>query len=290
MGFEARTGDTILDDPAEVIVLVPVDKRVVNAHVGVSTDQDQSVRSQTFEQDLELRAEEARIAALLDDVVVLGHAEGCSDLGARVTLEKMDVFRSVQLTAEIDEVAAMRLLEEHDGHLALAGLLDQCRCTIHDLLVAGHERESGTLLTRGGATLDIDHDQDWPPLDEPSRGVDGRAPPRARSGIGPPPAAAISSSRPRAAAADVSVTQAGLGSWKSGDPHATRIPVGWDRGASPTEPRRRPTLRRSTRTLWRLVRQRVHRSPPHVRPGADRRLRGSSCSGLRPEQLLCKLG
>ena len=41
MSLDARAGDTILDHPAEVVVLVPVDERVVNADVGVAADQDE---------------------------------------------------------------------------------------------------------------------------------------------------------------------------------------------------------------------------------------------------------
>ncbi len=57
MCLKGGTRHRILDDATEVVVLVPIHERLVNADVGVSPDQDEGVRSQALEQDLPLGTE-----------------------------------------------------------------------------------------------------------------------------------------------------------------------------------------------------------------------------------------
>ena len=92
---------------------------------------NERVGAQPLQQDLEFGAEEARVATLADHVVVGPQAEFGGDLGARVTFEQVDVLGTVELATEVDQVASMRLLEEHDRDATLAGLGDQRRCPVH---------------------------------------------------------------------------------------------------------------------------------------------------------------
>jgi hypothetical protein len=77
MGFGTRACHDIFDHTTEVVALVGVDERVVDAHVGVTADEDQRVGVEPAEQNLEVGPEEARIPALGDDVVVWDRVPRC---------------------------------------------------------------------------------------------------------------------------------------------------------------------------------------------------------------------
>ncbi len=166
VGPDVRPRDAVLDHPAEVVVLMGVDERVVHAHVGVTSDEDQGLGAQALEQDLQLGAEEARVATLADHVVVGTHTEIRGDLRPGVALEEVDSLGAVELATEVDEVPSVCLLEEDDRDAALPRLLDEGRHAVHGVLVAGHERDGGLPCVRRPASLDVDDHEDRTALDQ----------------------------------------------------------------------------------------------------------------------------
>ena len=67
---KAGTCDAILDDAAEVVVLMAINEGVVNANVREATDQQQGVDFEALEQDFKIGAKEGGVAAFADQEIV----------------------------------------------------------------------------------------------------------------------------------------------------------------------------------------------------------------------------
>lgn len=66
-----RAADAVGDDPDVVVPLMGVGERVVHAHIGQTTDEDQRVGLQTPQHDVELGADEPGVPPL-DEVKFTG--------------------------------------------------------------------------------------------------------------------------------------------------------------------------------------------------------------------------
>ncbi len=76
-------------------MLVSVDEGVVDAHIGVPSDQQQGIHFQALQEDLQLGAKEAGVATFADDVVIDAHIKRGGNLGAGVSFDQVDSFRSI---------------------------------------------------------------------------------------------------------------------------------------------------------------------------------------------------
>src|SRR6266540_3598235 len=112
VALDGRAKDTVFEHPDVVVPLVSVSEGVVHADVGQSADQQQGMHVEAPQQDLELGAEEARVAPFGNEVVALARAELLDELGAGVALETVDALVAVQLPAEVYEVSTVDLLGE----------------------------------------------------------------------------------------------------------------------------------------------------------------------------------
>ena len=96
MRVQTGAANAVLDHPAEVVRLVPVDEGVVDADIRQSTAHQQSVDLQPTQKDLKISAEKGGIASFGDDVV--GWQVAHLDLGnlcLGVVLQAVNVFVSV---------------------------------------------------------------------------------------------------------------------------------------------------------------------------------------------------
>ena len=71
MRLAGRPAHAVFDHPRLVVVLVRVDKRVVNADIGQLTTQDQRICLQALEQYLEVGAKECGISSLRNQIITL---------------------------------------------------------------------------------------------------------------------------------------------------------------------------------------------------------------------------
>jgi hypothetical protein len=134
------TAHAVLGDPAEVVALVRVDERVVDADVREHPDENQRVHRQASQRDLEVGAEDARIAPLGDHVIVGTQAQELGvACGQLLSFEAVDVLRAVEFASGVDHVPAMHFLEEDHGDPTGSGALDQCDGRVRSLGVVAHQ-------------------------------------------------------------------------------------------------------------------------------------------------------
>jgi hypothetical protein len=141
VALDGRAEDAVLQHPDVVVPLVGVGEGVVHADVGQPADQQQGLHVEAPQQDLELGAEEARVAPLGDEVVALPRAELLDELGARVALEAMDALVAVQLPTEVHQVPPVDLLGEDDRHASRPAGLNHPDDPLHQLREAWHKRD-----------------------------------------------------------------------------------------------------------------------------------------------------
>ena len=113
MCLYAGAGNALVNDPAEIIALMRIDKGVMHAHIRQPTGQDQRVNFQPTEQNFEICPVKGRIAPFLDQVIAGTEIQNLAcDVGFRVIVKTVDIFIPIQFAAEIDKVCTMNFLNE----------------------------------------------------------------------------------------------------------------------------------------------------------------------------------
>src|SRR3954451_806070 len=88
----AGPAHTVREDPYDVVALVGVDERVVDADVGQHADEHEGTDAHAAQDDVEIGAVEDRVAALLDQVLVGPWDQLGDDLRAWCAEDAMDTF------------------------------------------------------------------------------------------------------------------------------------------------------------------------------------------------------
>jgi hypothetical protein len=150
-----------------------LDEGVVDADIGEAAGEHQGLGLEAFQEDLQVGAEEAGVAALADAIVRRAHVHLVRDLGERRGLDAVHALAAVELAPEVNMVGAMDLLEEDDGHAGLVGHVNQLPGADHPLGIALHDRNAvghpGPLLQKV-RFLYIDDQQHRPALDDLANG------------------------------------------------------------------------------------------------------------------------
>ena len=117
------SGNALVNDPAEIIALMRIDKGVMHAHIRQPTGQDQRVNFQPTEQNFEICPVKGRIAPFLDQVIAGTEIQNLAcDVGFRVIVKTVDIFIPIQFAAEIDKVCTMNFLNEDDRDTGLRAM------------------------------------------------------------------------------------------------------------------------------------------------------------------------
>src|SRR4029450_10638788 len=99
----------------------------------------QGLHVEASQQDLEVGAEEARVAPLGDEVVALAWAQLLDEFGARVALQTVDALVPVQFPTEVHQVSTVDLLGEDDRHASRPAGVNDSDDPLHLLSEARHE-------------------------------------------------------------------------------------------------------------------------------------------------------
>ncbi len=150
VGGQRRAAHRVGGDPHHVVVLVCVGEGVVHADVGEAAEEAQRPRPQAAEQDVEVGAEERRVAAIGHVVLVGLRPQPWMQRGAGVVLEAVRPLAAVELTPEVDPGARVALLHEDDRDADLARRLDDLDRALEPLLESRHVRDR---TVHGGAVL-----------------------------------------------------------------------------------------------------------------------------------------
>src|SRR6266545_121657 len=168
---DGRAKHAVFEHPDVVVPLVSVSEGVVHADVGQPADQQQGLHVEASQQDLEVGAEEARVAPFGDEVVTLAWAELLDEFGARVALQTMDALLAVQLPTEVHEVSTVDLLGEDDRYASGPAGVNHSDDPLHLLGEARHERDPRLLEWLVPALLHVDHDEGRSALNQRRHGV-----------------------------------------------------------------------------------------------------------------------
>ena len=113
--LRARSAARVADRDHAVVVLVGVDAGVVDADIGEEAAGDDRPHAQPAQQQVEIGGEEGAVAALANRPLSLERLELVHDLRAGRALEAVDRLVTVELAAEVHQLAAMDLLGEDHG-------------------------------------------------------------------------------------------------------------------------------------------------------------------------------
>ena len=155
----AGAAHAVGDDPYDVVPLMRVDERVVDADVGQHADEHEGTDPQPAQNDVEVGAVEDRVAAFLDQVLVGTRHQLGDDLGARRAQHAVDALAAVELAADVDEVGPVHLLRPDHRQPGGAEGLDHAGDAGDPLVVPAHLRDAGLVVRLPAALLDVDHEQ-----------------------------------------------------------------------------------------------------------------------------------
>jgi hypothetical protein len=132
----------------------------MNTHVGQTAAQDEGINLQPTQQDFKVGSEECRIPPLWNDVITVSKSHFFSrDLRASIAFETMNIFVTIKLSPEVDQVRAVHFLNENHRNIVLVGGVNEITRCGHALFVTGHIVDGSDLaIVDESAFLNVDHD------------------------------------------------------------------------------------------------------------------------------------
>jgi hypothetical protein len=169
MLFRIRASDAVFDDAHVIVPLERVAHGPHDADVRVDACDEQRFDSEVSKQQVEIRAEEATITALLDPQIARAWRELVDDLNSRCFLDAMRRHGRIRtsagvpgsgsfvgLPAGIDPARSVRLLREDDGNPCFSSC-------VHDMHDGGYDRLRPRCVAAGilveEVTLHVDNEE-----------------------------------------------------------------------------------------------------------------------------------
>ncbi|MNC35026.1 hypothetical protein D3C75_834910 [compost metagenome] len=103
-----------------IVVLVGVNRGVMDANIRHASHQEQMLRLQAAQQNFQICPEECAVASFVHRVLPFDGSRRLIIGRLRITLHTVDVLRPVQLPAEIHQILAVDLPDMDNGHVAAA--------------------------------------------------------------------------------------------------------------------------------------------------------------------------
>jgi len=156
---QARPKNCIVDDPHVKVPLMGISEGVVHADIGQRTDENESRDIESAQQDLQLSTDEAGVSALRDQLLTgLGLQRG-PQLGTNLALDAVHLLSAIKLSADVDAVRSMDLLEKDDGDARQAGTAYDPFGVRNEGFVTGHQLDANIGFAHRSAPLNIDDQQ-----------------------------------------------------------------------------------------------------------------------------------